>query len=284
MGTLIGVYSPPGGYAERLAAYINSRRDIGYGAVALKTDPEIEGFLHSDELSVLLTVDPKHLSVYNKIRVCLLTEDRDEAENCETGDVLFKYLRAPVLLGKLFPDMSRELVKNNLYTIYSPSSNLAARAFAAEKAEELSHAGKTLLLCWDPFGAFGRDGMEGVSISELLFAARSNRKGFGKMLLRMRNDRGCFAFKGVDFYSDLWQFSADEMEKLADMCRADGSFDNIVFECAFISDAVERLMEISDEVILVKSGESDPGPDEFLRQMKYAGKQGIINRTGVVTV
>ncbi len=284
MGNLIGVYSPSGGYAERLAAYINSHRDIGYGAAAFKNDQEIDGFLHSDELKVLLTVDPKHLSTYNKTRVCFLTEDREEAEDDMTGNVLFKYLRAPILLTRLFPERDRDGLFHKLHLIYSPSSNLAARKCAAEKAGELSRMGRTLLLYWDPFGAVGRESAEGVSISELLFAARTNKKGFGKMLLRAGNERGCTVFKGTDFYSDLWQFSAEEMENLVDMCRTDGCFENIVFECGFMSDAVEHLMEMSDEVVLVGTGENDPGPDEFLRQMKYAGKQEILNRTGVVTI
>ncbi len=284
MEALIGIFASPGEYATRLAAYVNSRRDVGYGGISFQTDPELDEFLNSGKLSILLTDDPIHLKKYaNKIIIYLLSEDREKAENDASGNVFYKYLPAGELLRKCLPGMKKEHSKTGIYTVFSPSSNLAARNFAHKKAEELSLKGRTLLMNWDPFGAFGRD-MQGTSISELLFAARKNRQSFGKLMSDLQNKGGFYTLKGTDFYSDLWQFNREEMESLIGLCREEGDFSNIVFECAFMSEGIERLMEMSDEVIIPKVGCADPGADEFLRQMKYAGKQDILSKIGVTDV
>ncbi|MCR5584268.1 MAG: hypothetical protein K6F63_02385 [Lachnospiraceae bacterium] len=281
MEALIGIFSSSGEYAARLAAYINSRRDVGCGGVSFKNNSELVEFFESRDLSILLTDDPTHLKLYeDRARVCLLCDDREKTENAYRSDCIFKFQRAPVLLQELLPGLEKDFVRNNIYTVFSPTSNQRAREFAREKARELAAGGRTLIIFWDPFGAFGRNAEEGVSVSELLFTVRKNRSGFKGLLLRLSHEDGVFSLKGTDFYSDLWRFSPAEMEELADLCRTEGDFDHVIFECSFMSEAVEKLMEISDEVFIVPDGESDPGPEEFLRQMKYAGKQEILLRVG----
>lgn len=277
METLIGIYASPGEYASRLAEYINSRRDVGCGGICFHNNSELDEFLKSGALSILLTDDPNHFKIYNKIpRVCLLCEEKEKCGAAGTGEVFFKYLRAPVLLQRLFPALNRTFEKNSIYTVFSPSSNAAARRFAKEKAAELAKVGRTLLLLWDPFGSTEGSREEGVSLSELLFAARKNRRGFGDMLDGTLKESGYSCIKGTDHYADLWQFSPEEMQELVEMCKTEGNFESIVFECGFMSESMERLMEMSDRVFLPKADEADPGPDEFLRQMKYAGKQEIL--------
>ncbi len=277
METLIGIYASPGEYASRLAEYINSRRDVGCGGICFQSDSELDEFLKSGTLSILLTDDPNHLKTYNKIpRICLLCEEKEKSETNGATEAFFKYLRAPVLLQKLIPALNKSFVKNSIYTVFSPSSNVAARSFAKEKAAELAREGRTLLLLWDPFGSFEENREDGVSISELLFAARKNRAGFSDMLLGTLKERGYSLIRGTDHYADLWQFSPDEMQELVELCKTEGDFESIVFECSFMSESMERLMELSDNVFLPKADEADPGPDEFLRQMKYAGKQEIL--------
>lgn len=277
MEALIGIFASSGEYAARLAAYIDSRRDVGCGGISFKNDREIEEFFESRELSILLTEDPKHFELYkDRTRVCLLCDDRESAENADSADLLYMYQKAPELLQKLFPRLEKKFVRNNIYTIFSPTSNRAARDFSLKKAKELSEEGRTLLIFWDPFGAFGRKEEDGVSLSELLFNVRKNRAHFKNMLLRLSKTDGVFVFKGVDFYTDLWRFSPAETEELAELCRTEGGFENVIFECAFMSEGVERLMELSDEVFIVRDEETDEGPEEFLRQMKYAGKQEIL--------
>lgn len=282
MEALIGIFSSPGEYGARLVSYINSHRDIGYGALCFNDNSEINEFFKSGELSILLTDNPIHLSIYkNNTRVCFLCEEKETAETDETGNTFYKFMRAPVLLQKLLPTQNLTFTKNDLITVFSPSSNMVAKAYAFSTAEKMAAEGKTLLICWDPFAERVKREEE-VSLSELLFAARRNRAGIGKMLQRMECVRGVYVFKGTDFYTDLWQFTPEEMNELIRLCKTEGDFENVIFECSFISDAVERLMELSDEVRLVKACDGDPGPEEFLRQMEYGRKIQITAKVKVV--
>lgn len=279
MEALIGIFSSSGGYAARLAAYINSRRDVGCGGVSFKNNSELVEFLESHDLSILLTEDPTHLKLYeDRTRVCLLCDEGESAEDTDGKDRIFMFQRAPVLLQRLLPGLNKDFVRNNICTVFSPTCNRRGRDFAFLKAKEKASHGRTLVIFWDPFGAFGRNDPEGVSLSELLFTVRKNRAGIGKLLLRLSHEDSVFFLKGTDFYTDLWRFSPSEMEELAELCRKEWDFEHVIFECSFMSEAVEKLMEISDEVFIVSDGENDPGPEEFLRQMKYAGKQEILLR------
>ncbi len=277
MEALIGIFASPGEYGSRLAAYINSRRDIGYGGISFQNKSELAEFFRSGELSILLTEDPTHLKTFeNRTRVYFLCEDRLRAENDLSDNVVFKYSPASEMLRQILPAATGNIRKNNIYAVFSPSSNLAARNAARDMARKMAESERTLLLYWDPFCGIGRTEDAGESVSELLFAVRKNSRGLGRLMLRLQSEQGFFYFKGTDFYSDLWQFSAEEMEALVNLCREEGHFVNVIFECAFMSEGVERLMELSDSIILPKASENDRGPDEFLRQMKYAGKQGIL--------
>ncbi len=281
METLIGIYASPGEYAARLADYINSRRDVGYGGLSFKNDSDLSEFFRSNELSILLTDDPKTVSIYaDRTKVYLLTEENTDAANAEES-VIFKYLKAPVLLQKLLPKLKKDFVRNNVITYFAPSSNETAKEKAWEKATKMAADGqRTLMIGWDPFAAIGRETEEGTSLSELLFAFRKNRQGFGKYMHGLKCKDGVFLVKGTDFYTDLWNFTGNEMQAFVEMCRSEGNFENVIFECSFMSEAVEKLMEVSDRIYLLKSSQADPGPDEFLRQMKYAGKQDILLRIG----
>ncbi len=132
METLIGIFASPGEYAERLAAYINSRRDVGYGGICFHDNSELEEFFRSGEMSILLTDDPNHLKSYNsRTRVCFLCDDKEKAEN-ENEEIHFKFLRASALLQHVLPSLKDGFVKNNIRIVFSPSSDAAARAGAAK--------------------------------------------------------------------------------------------------------------------------------------------------------
>ena len=282
MEALIGIFASPGEYGSRLAAYINSRRDIGYGGISFQNNSELVDFLKSGELSILLTDDPKHLSAYNNIQqVFFLCEDRLRAENEGGRDEVFKYMKAGDILKRVLPGLKTEKrVKNNIITVFAPSSNETGRSAARERATKLSRQGRTLLICWDPFGFPVRREEKDLTLSELLFAFRKNRNALNDGIMSLRSENGYNVLKGTDFYTDLWQFTAEEMQEFAEMCRSAGEYEYLVFECAFMSEAVERLMTLSDEILIPEAFPGDPGPEEFMRQMKYAGKQEILSRAG----
>ena len=122
MEALIGIFASPGEYGSRLAAYINSRRDIGYGGISFQNNSELAEFFRSGELSILLTEDPTHLkNFHNRTRVYFLCEDRLRAENDPSDNVVFKYSPASEMLRQILPATTGNIMKNNIYAVFSPS-------------------------------------------------------------------------------------------------------------------------------------------------------------------
>lgn len=287
LNSLIGIFGSSPGYSKRLAAAINARHDVGYTAVAFNTSEELERFLEKKTLSILLSDNEAHSELLKNPSIfCLLT---DNPESDCGGASIFKFQSASAIIKSIILLNPEDLTKfNNVYTVFSPASCALAHQYAEHLAKELALKGKTLLLSWDYFSGIGREENEpaGKTISDLLFTARKNETGMKKLLSGLMRKEGYDFFCGTDFYADLWQYSREEMETLIDSCKRNGGYENLVFSCGFFSDGVEALLENSNEIFLVKQNDTigTRRNMEFMRQMKYAGKQTILSKISEVNV
>lgn len=288
LDSIIGIIGCSPAYSRRLAEAINARRDVGYTAVAFGNEKELSEFLEKKNLSVLLSDNMEHLSfAQDSCIFCLLTNEPDEVDINNSQASIFKFQSASAIIKSivlLIPESKKQF--NKVFTVYSPGSNIAAGEYSDMLAAKLAASGKTLYLSWEMFGGLGRDGSEltGKTVSDLLFTARKNQQGMKKLLTGLMTKNGYDYFAGTEYYADLWQYSAEEMEIMINSCRRFGNYENLVFCCGFFSDGIEALMEQSDEVYLVRSSIKDKQNAEFMRQMKYAGKHGILTKIKEVTI
>lgn len=287
MNSVIGIIGSSPGYSRRLADAINSRKDVGYTAVAFKDIEELSQFLKTRNLSVLLSDQEEHSDLLSKpTAFCLLTNEPDE----ETGRTsIFKFQAASAIIKSILllnPETTGGI--NHVFTVFSPSSAEKADAYAEKLATKLALEGRTLFLSWEYFGGKGREEQEhcGKTVSDLLFTARKNEAGMKRLMTGLEKRNGYEYFCGTEYYADLWQYSPEEMERLVEMCKKHGNYEYVVFCCGFFSEGVEALMGKSDEVMLVRSTEEkrDVRIEDFLRQMKYSGKHGILSKIKEVTV
>lgn len=283
----IGILLSSGGFAARLAGEINSRRNVAMTAIAFNSPAELKEYVLNKRLKLLLSDDPEVKELVSGMcGFCLLSED-PLSESQVDGDTVFKYQSASALINSVI-SLNQEAVaaSSHVYAVFSPTSNQASYEYAIRLAERLSKEGKTLLLSWDFFGGLGREsGEEPVkTISDLLYTARKNEAGLRKLLSSLPTVNGCDYFAGTDYYADLWQYSAEETERLLDDVRRYGGFASVVFLCGFFSPCLEELFTGCDEVYLVGVSGIDRRCDEFIRQMKYAGKQLLLSKIREVSL
>lgn len=288
MEKIIGIFDEQNAYAERLKRYINEKKEIGCVAVSFREEQELKSFCEKKKLNCLLlggnrAEHPETLSVPYGVRLWVLSEEEPEQEDAEGYQVLFRYQKAGELIRRmLLSELVREERLSELITVFSPENPCLAESYADKLLQKLSGKGKTLFLPWDPFCGCGRteDGAGGASISELLYFMRKDRVQARQLFdgLPKRNGADCFC--GPDYCTDLWQYSAEELCQLVSCCREYGSYRRVVFLAGAFHDGVVSVMNQGSRIYLVCS-ESEDGEkrkQEFYRQMKYAGQQGILSQ------
>lgn len=286
---IIGIFDEQTAFAERLKRYINERKDIGCFAVSFREEQELADYCERKKMTCLvlggsLAAHPERLSIPYGIRLWVLAEEEPEVEEAEGYGILFRYQKAGELLRRmLLSEMAKQELQSELIIVFSPESAGMAAVYADKLLAGLSGKGKTLFLPWDPFCGCGRtaDGsVAGASISELLYLMRKDRVQAKQLFENLPKKNGADYFLGPDYCTDLWQYSEEEMCRLVACCREYGGYRQVVFLAGAFHEGVVSVMDQSGMIYLVCSG-TDIGEQrkqEFYRQMKYAGHQGILSR------
>ncbi len=295
MEKIIGIFDEQTVYAERFKRYINERKDIGCFAVTFQKEEELLDYCARKKLSCLITGEEaakqlKDQSLPCGVRLWVLTEKEPAVTEAGGRHFLFRYQKAGEVIRQiLLTELAREEYMSELFTVLSVESSRQAAEYADKLLSELAGKGKTLLLPWDPFGGYGRTASgdaTGASLSELLYLVRKDREQARAMFAGLPKRNGAEYFCGPEYCTDLWQYSAEEMRQLVLCCREYGGYKYVVFLCGAFHDGVVSIMNQSCQVCLVSS-ETQEGKhrkQEFYRQMKYAGEQGVLSRLVEITV
>ena len=291
---IIGIFDEQSAFAERFKRYINERKDVGCFAVSFREEQELTDFCEQKKLTCLVlggsrAAHPERLSIPYGVRLWVLSEEEPEIEEAEGYGILFRYQRAGELLRRmLLSEMARQELQSELITVFSPESAGMSAAYADKLLAGFAGKGKTLFLPWDPFGGCGR-GSEGIgagaSISELLYLMRKDRMLAKQLFEGLPKKNGADYFCGPDYCTDLWQYSEEEMCRLIACCREYGGYRQVVFLAGAFHEGVVSVMDQSGTIYLVCS-DTETGEQrkqEFYRQMKYAGQQGILSRVTEVS-
>lgn len=286
---IIGIFDEQTAYAERLKRYINEKKEIGCFAVSFREEQELKEFCSHKKMNYLVlggncAAKPECLPVPYGVRLWVLSEEEPEQEEEDGCGVLFRYQRAGELIRRILrSETAGEERLSELFTVFSPDDPVAAATYADKLAGRLLAQGKTLFLPWDPFWGHGRTEEKkasGASVSELLYLVRKDRVLARQLFEGLPKKNGIEYFCGPDYCTDLWQYSAEEMLQLIACCREYGGYRYVVFLAGAFHEGVVSVMSRSGQVHLVCSGspEGELRKQEFYRQMKYAGEQGILSQ------
>lgn len=286
---IIGIFDEQTAYAERFKRYINEKKDIGCFAVSFREEQELLDYCGQKKLNYLVLSASKaeqleRLPMPYGVRLWVLSEEEPEEEEADGYNMLFRYQKAGEVIRRILKsELAREERLSELFTVFSPESSKLAAEYADELIGKFAEKGKTLFLPWDPFGGCGRkeDGSgTGASVSELLYLMRKDRMQAKQLFAGLPKKNGASYFCGPDYCSDLWQYSSEEMNQLISCCREYGGYQYVVFLAGMFHAGVISVMNQSGKVYLVSSDTEDGmrRKQEFFRQMKYAGEQGVLSQ------
>ena len=289
MEKIIGIFDEQTAYAECFKRYINEKKDIGCFAVSFKEEQELLDYCGQKKLNYLVlgaskAQQMKQLPIPYGVRLWVLSEEEPEEEEADGYQVLFRYQKAGEVIRKILKsELAREERLSELFTVYSPESSRLAAEYAEELIGRLAEKGKTRFLPWDPFGGYGRTengGRMGASISELLYLMRKDRTQARQMFAGLPKKNGASFFCGPEYCTDLWQYTPEEMNQLVTCCREYGGYQSVVFLAGIFHTGVVSVMNQSGQVYLVSSNTEEGAhrKQEFYRQMKYAGEQGVLTQ------
>lgn len=295
MEKIIGIFDEQAVYADRFRRYINERKDIGCFAVTFQKEEELWDYCARKKLGCLVAGEETAKQLNDKslpcgVRLWVLTDRKPAAEEAGGRHFLFRYQKAGEVIRQiLLAELAREEYMSELFTVFSVESSRMAAEYADKLVAELAGKGKTLFLPWDPFCGYGREESgngAGASLSELLYFVRKDREQARSLFASLPVRNGAEYFCGPEYCTDLWQYSAEEMRQLVLCCREYGGYQYVVFLCGAFHDGAVSIMNQSCQVYLVDSEtlEGKHRKQEFYRQMKYAGEQGVLSRMVEITV
>ena len=216
-----------------------------------------------------------------RISYWILTEEAGISAEKETYQTVFRYQKAGDIIRRILLSETEKIeYLSVLYTVFSPENNQIAIAYVEKLIEKFVQQGKTLILFWDSFLAYGREETGKTSISEMLYLVRKDKVQARKLFEGLPKKSGAEYFCGPDYCTDLWQYSAQEMQQLIRCCQEYGAYQYIVFMAGIFHEGVIAVMNQSSQIYLVSSNtkEGEGRKQEFYRQMKYAGEQEILSK------
>lgn len=288
MEKIIGIFDEKIEYAERLKNYINENKEVGCFSIVFRQQEELLDFCQKKKLSYLIIGEEKQQQVEQMIdklsygiKIWIVTEEASSFLENEIFHTVFRYQKAKQIIQQILLSETTKIESlSMLYTIFSPENSQIAFAYGKKLMEKLAEQGKVLFLFWDSFSGYGRDEEKNTSISELLYLMRKDKTQARKLLEGLPKKNGAEYLCGPDYCTDLWQYSVEEMQQLIRCCQEYGGYQYIIFLAGIFHEGVIAVLNQSSKIYLISS-ETQEGQirkQEFYRQMKYAGEQGILSK------
>lgn len=287
MKAVIGILDEQTEYAGQLVTYLNGCHTFGYIAKKFENKEEMERYCSKEKLQGLLlgwhqaaSLEEWEPYLAPGGSVYRLSEEPMQQEDIDGIPVLFRYERADRLLRRLCRT-GRDCPDSSWYVVYSPDSAPLAEQFAWKLAGHLAETGRTLLLPWQSFSLLRKEGECADSgLSTLLYAADKQETLARQVFDALPKREGVEYVCGADSYQDLWSYSYDNIPVFFRLCKKYGSYEHMVLLAGEFSGCVERAMEESRAGFFLYTDDSrgEARWKEFVRQMKYAGKQALLSR------
>lgn len=288
MKAVIGILDEQTEYARQLVSYLNGCHAFGCIAKRFENKEELELYCGREKLQGLLlgwcqASSPKEWESFLAPggSVYRLSDEPVQQESTDGIPVLFRYERADRLRRRLCRT-GKDCQDSSWYVVYSPDSAPLAEQFAWRLAGHLAETGRTLLLPWQSFSLLREEVGERADsgLSTLLYAADKQETLARQVFSSLPRREGVEYVCGADSYQDLWSYSYDNIPAFFRLCKTYGGYEHIVLLAGEFSGCVERAMEESRAGFFLYTGgvQEEARWKEFVRQMKYAGKQALLSR------
>ena len=273
MRKTVGILDEITEYGERLAGAINIRANKSLRAAFIRDPFEVKEMIATDRIQLLL-VSEKYAWEEEEasVPVFFLTD-----ENCHEvsgpGDrKIPRYSQVTDIIDNLLSEADIKVVNDNekIAVVFSPDSAEEAMKAAYSLALMRNKSGSTVFLPFDNF--YAGDGS--VCLTELLYAGLGPKDSFMEKLDGIKA-AGVGAVSGPAHFSDLWQYTEEQMNNFIDMIQEAG-FSHIVAGCGFISDSVYMLFKRADAIYV--PGMKSVRYEIFLQQLMADGDGSLADK------
>ncbi len=294
------------GYCGELASYFNSKSDFIFKSILFDSADELAGFISSTPVDMLLCDEDMTSDIPPGVEnVCLLCDESyvsDEAGYGVSGIYhrIFKYQSSEAIMEELVSYYKSRQMKiredrevfeadKRIICVHSPMGGCYSSTFALALSQYLSKGGKTLFISFDPFFMYpGEDkNRADKNLTDLIYYMEVSGKGVASFVEKLTYRRDDLDYiSGVSHWFDIADMSREKMRKLIEELNASGLYDNIVFDLRIMGEASMELLTGCKEIYMpLKKGSGSAGTvNEWKRQMLYANKPAIIEKTKEITV
>lgn len=263
-------------YANRLASYLNSKREFPYHAIAMLGPEEVVRYVKENAVYAIVVAE----SLESEIRSIaagtevLLFRLSDKKEENYPG-VIYRYDSAKEIEHRIVKRPQKRK-KVPVIGFYSPAGGCGVELLSRKIAQELGKEGKVLYVSLFPFDRFGREGKDGLS--EALYYIRQT-EWEPKEPLRALLQCGEFmdSIGPVRWHTDLESITKKDMERLLQETVWETEYAAFVIGVGRFDKAGKEVLRLCDRV-LVPVWEEEEGKriqEEFRRQLRESRETGI---------
>ncbi len=284
-------------YSNRFADYINHHKSRFFDLMVFTVLESMRAYAKNSKIDVLL-IDGRLLDeisgVENIKKIIVLSDDEYAAEqnghDSEEYPSIFKFQSAALILDEILSlvaedeKMAKMHMPYNtkhaaLIVFFSPSGGMGTSTYARKVCQRFGRNYKTLyvnLEMFDSFAEFARTA-EGrneyiCGMSEIAFYIKQKKNNLALKLEAVIKHNGDYAYiLPAEDYRDLYDITPSEMDRFVDALIKETSYERIVVDAGYMSEAVMRLFSVCDALVI-------PKPIDEIQKNKQRAFERLLSR------
>lgn len=260
-------------YSNRFSDYISHHKNMLAEFIIFTSVDNAGEYVKKGKIDILLvdeSISEKALKLSNTKKVIILS---DGGHTGITGyPVIFKYQSAERILKEIFAQVADDdnipgvnsiytSKQAELITIFSPYGGAGVTTYAKNLCAGMAANNNVLYINLEVFDSFAefennakrQEYICGMSEAIYYIKHKKDKLAFKLESIIKHHSDGYSYILPVEDYQDLYSISADDIECFADVVTSSMVYDKVVFDTGCINEALLKLFEISDVLILPKA-------------------------------
>ncbi|MCR5684437.1 MAG: hypothetical protein K6G81_03330 [Lachnospiraceae bacterium] len=305
MDRILAILADGTGYAQELAAYLNTRKNFIFKTVLFRNPTQLKKYYSENQVDMLLcSEEAVHNNEFRIKNICVLSDACGAGEALESDEngchMIFKYQSGEAVMKEIMDYYSSKqrrdeeadipvVANRRIICVCSPVGGSFASTFALALAQYLSIGGRTLYISFDPFFAYPGEEKSHTdkNLSDLMYYMEVAKGGIMDFITRLAHHCGSLDYiSGVSHWFDIVDMSKKNMHKLIDVLNSNDIYTNIVFDMGTAGSASMELLAGCEDVYLVtkKGINASKAVEEWKRQMLFTNHRDIVEKSKEVEI
>lgn len=295
-------------YSNRFSDYISHHKNILAEFIMFTSVDNAREYVKKGRIDILLvdeSMSGEAIKLSNTRKIIILSDGGHT--DITSYPVIFKYQSAERILKEIFAQVADD---NNipgiasictskqaeLVTVFSPYGGAGTSTYSKKLCAGMAVNNNVLYINLEVFDSFAefennaerQEYICGMSEAIYYIKHKKDKLAFKLESIIKHHSDGYSYILPVEDYRDLYSISADDIECFADVVTCNMLYDKVVFDTGCINEALLKLFEISDVLILPRASgviqENKQhsferllirnGMDKTLQNIKYVALEG----------